>query len=533
MCPLRVLLLWPLRVLVLWALLCPGTGNIPSIQEFITTQPGSDLLLPIRLHLTLNHTDTRRCDWIIWYMKSYGQSDEIAEHRNCDLSENKDFPNTRISENGSLIISNVTLENSGIMYSVDIYNSTGKLIQTDDYIVNVERNGIQEFVTTRPGSDLLLPIRLHLTLNHTDTRRCDRIIWYMKSYGQSDEIAEHRNCDLSENKDFPNTRISENGSLIISNVILENSGIMYSVDIYNSTGKLIQTDDYIVNVEGKGVQEEIFTRPGSDLLFPIRLNLTLSHPDRERCDWFSWYYEHSPELGEEIAIHVVCDLSESKLFPNTRISENGSLIISNVTLENDGIYRVATYRRGSLIQTDYYTVHVEGGGVQEEIFTRPGSDLLLPMRLPLTLNHPDTRRCDEFTWYYKESLKKWKRIADRWDCELYESRHFPNTRISVNGSLIISHVTLENDGRYGVEIYNSTGHRILTDLYTVHVEGESRSEKSSGWGHFLSSGAVFVLYTGLLIFMVNDLRKNQSERRTRRRDQVEMEMEPTYYDDCE
>ncbi|XP_077335631.1 uncharacterized protein LOC143981559 [Lithobates pipiens] len=57
------------------------------------------------------------------------------------------------------------------------------------------------------------------------------------------------------------------------------------------------------------------------------------------------------------------------------------------------------------------------------------------------------------------------------------------------------------------------------------------------WGHLLSSGAVFVLYTGLLIFIVNDLRKrknekSRSERRTKRRNQMEMEMETTDYDDC-
>ncbi|XP_040190100.1 uncharacterized protein LOC120921651 [Rana temporaria] len=125
----------PLRVLLLWALLCPGTGNVPSVQEEIFTRPGSDLLLPIRLNLTLNRTDTKRCDQIEWKYKDT----RIFNLKGCTSGKNNNttFPNMRISENGSLIISNVTLENDG-RYSVTIHNSAGGLIQTDNYTVRVE-----------------------------------------------------------------------------------------------------------------------------------------------------------------------------------------------------------------------------------------------------------------------------------------------------------------------------------------------------------------------------------------------------------
>ncbi|XP_077340622.1 uncharacterized protein LOC143984205 [Lithobates pipiens] len=174
-----------------------------------------------------------------------------------------------------------------------------------------------------------------------------------------------------------------------------------------------------------------------------------------------------------------------------------------------------------------------GDDVQEEIFTQPGSDLLLPIRRNLTLNHTKMR-CDQFTWNYKKSPGHWEGgIAEHTYCVLSEFKYFTNTRISENGSLIISNVTLENNGTYSLNIYNSRRDHIQTADYTVHVEGGSRSGMWSGWGHFLSSGAVFVLYTALFIFIVNDLRKmrnekNRSERRMRRRDQMEVEMEPTF-----
>ncbi|XP_077330528.1 uncharacterized protein LOC143973417 [Lithobates pipiens] len=438
-----------------------------KVQE-IFTRPGSDLLIPIRRHLTLNHPDRWRCDRIIWYYEeSPGDWEEIAEHKNCNPSDLRYFPNTRISENGSLIISNVTPENDG-RYHVYIENSTGHHIQRDYYTVRVEGK-VQE-IFTRPGSDLLIPITRHLTLNHPDTGRCDRITWYYEeSPGVWKRIAQHWYCDPSDFRYFPNTRISENGSLIISNVTPENDGI-YRVYIYNSTGHLIQRDDYFIHVEGK--VQEIFTRPGSDLLIPIRRHLTLNPTDRWECNEIIWYYEKSPGYWNTIAQHWYCYLSDLRYFPNTRISENGSLIISNVTPENDGIYRVYIENAtGRLIQRDDYFIHVEGK-VPEEIFTRPGSDLLLPIRRHLTLNPTDRRGCDWIIWYYEKSPGDWEEIAQHWNCDPSDLRYFPNTRISENGSLIISNVTPENDGRYNVDIYNSAGLPIQEDDYTVHVEGK-------------------------------------------------------------
>ncbi|XP_073470735.1 uncharacterized protein [Aquarana catesbeiana] len=113
---------------------------------------------------------------------------------------------------------------------------------------------------------------------------------------------------------------------------------------------------------GNGIQEEIFTRLGSDLLLPIRLNLTLNHPDRGRCDEIDWsYFDSTTQYYATIFLHRRCRLIEyeNTFFSNTRISENGSLIIFNVTLENDGRYSVDIDSTGDYIQEDYYIVHVE------------------------------------------------------------------------------------------------------------------------------------------------------------------------------
>ncbi|XP_077335656.1 uncharacterized protein LOC143981567 [Lithobates pipiens] len=106
------------------------------------------------------------------------------------------------------------------------------------------------------------------------------------------------------------------------------------------------------------------------------------------------------------------------------------------------------------------------------MFTQLGSDLLLPVRHRLTLNHRDTWRCDEIDWYYKDPTGHDYTIIQKHEgCRLRKSDNVPspNTRLSENGSLIISNVTPENDGIYRVDIYISAGGHIQTD-YTVHVE---------------------------------------------------------------
>ncbi|XP_018430860.1 PREDICTED: uncharacterized protein LOC108803522 [Nanorana parkeri] len=253
-----------------------------------------------------------------------------------------------------------------------------------------------------------------------------------------------------------------------------------------------------------GVQEEIFTRPGSDLLLPIRRHLTLSHTDGRSCDQYEWTYKDPSRYNEtRLARHRGCNVTTTPpIFPNTRTSENGSLIIDGVTRDNDGVYRVVIHNStGSYIQTDDYTVHVE-----------------VPVSVPV-LNVSCLRNGSaEISCRVEEGTK-------------------PDIRVSVIGGSPGSYSASSN---HITAIVGSPGPWNITCSVENRVSRleMSRAEVTcpgipSRWGHLLSHGAVCVLYTVLLICMVNDLRKmNGSERRTRRRrDRTEMEMEPTYYNE--
>ncbi|XP_073473700.1 uncharacterized protein [Aquarana catesbeiana] len=337
---------------------------------------------------------------------------------------------------------------------------------------------------------------------------------------------------------------------------------------------------------GNGIQEEIFTRPGSDLLLPIRRHLTLNHPDRGRCDRIQWSYEvPTRRSGTIILTHRECTLRkfENKLFSNMRISENGSLIISNVTLENDGRYGVIIHNStGHHIQSDYYIVHVEvpvsvpllhvscpQNGSAEiscrvEAGTKPNIRLSViggsQERYSTSANNITAIVGSPGPWNItctvKNGVSRSEESRAGVTCPVPLSDITVTSSCLPDGSAVAECLVKGSDPRYSWSLdgRSVSSHSRVTlpppvsgtlrcDV-TNQINNLSRSiniscaEIWSGWGHFLSSGAVFVLYTGLLIFIVNDRRKmkneknekNRSVRRTRS-DQMEMETEPTSYNE--
>ncbi|XP_077335634.1 uncharacterized protein LOC143981560 isoform X3 [Lithobates pipiens] len=336
---------------------------------------------------------------------------------------------------------------------------------------------------------------------------------------------------------------------------------------------------------GTGNDQEIFTRTGSDLLIPIRHHLTLNHTDRRRCDRIDWQYQ-DPTRHYYIKIqeHEGCRLTKSDNIPspNTRLSENGSLIISNVTPRNDGKYRVDIYNSAvDYILTDDYTIHVEVpvsvpllhvtcprngtaeiscrveegtkpnirlsviGGSQERYSTSP-NHITAIVRSPGPWN---------ITCTVENEVSRSEESRAGVTCPVPLSDITVTSSCLPDGSAEAECSVKGSDPRYSWSLdgRSVSSHRRVTlpplvsgtlhcDV-TNQINNLSRSINIScagevwpGIRHLLSPIAVFVLYTVLLIFIVNDLRKmkdekNRSERKTRRRDQMEMEMEPTYYND--
>ncbi|XP_077335633.1 uncharacterized protein LOC143981560 isoform X2 [Lithobates pipiens] len=348
---------------------------------------------------------------------------------------------------------------------------------------------------------------------------------------------------------------------------------------------------------GTGNDQEIFTRTGSDLLIPIRHHLTLNHTDRRRCDRIDWQYQ-DPTRHYYIKIqeHEGCRLTKSDNIPspNTRLSENGSLIISNVTPRNDGKYRVDIYNSAvDYILTDDYTIHVEVpvsvpllhvtcprngtaeiscrveegtkpnirlsviGGSQERYSTSPNHITAIvrspgPWNITCTVEN-EVSRSEESRAGVTCPVPVSDPVLDvrclhndsaEISCWV-ENGTDPSIYLTVSGGLEVYNVTSsERTVRVTVPPVSPphswnircSAKNIIRERSTNQTQDACPGEVWPGIRHLLSPIAVFVLYTVLLIFIVNDLRKmkdekNRSERKTRRRDQMEMEMEPTYYND--
>ncbi|XP_077335687.1 uncharacterized protein LOC143981587 [Lithobates pipiens] len=451
LCPLRVLLLCPLRVLLLWALLCPGTGNVP---EEIFTRPGSDLLLPVRIHLTLNHTDRWRCDEIEW--KYEGPTKHLGPrifiHRGCTPRKpERLLSNIRISENGSLIISNVTPENDGI-YSVVIHNSAGHLIQTDNYTVHVE-----------------VPVSVP-DLNVSCLRN------------GSAEIS----CRVEE-ETKPNISLS----------VIGGSQERYSASANNIAA--------------------IVEPPG-----PWNITCTV---------------ENGVSRSEESRAGVTCPVPLSDITVTVSCLPDGSAEAECSVKGSDPRYSwsldgrsVSSHRQVTLPPPVSGTLHCD---VTNQINNLSRS---INIFCPVPVSDPVLDvRCLQ-----NNSTEISCEVKNGTDSSIF---------LTVDGQLVVYNVTSSertvritvptvsppNSWNIRCSAKNSISERSTNQTHDACPE-DSRSGMWPGWGHLLSHGVMCVLITALLIYIVNDLRKmknekNRSERSTRRRDPTEVKMEPTYYNE--
>ncbi|XP_068127113.1 uncharacterized protein [Hyperolius riggenbachi] len=112
-----------------------------------------------------------------------------------------------------------------------------------------------------------------------------------------------------------------------------------------------------------------------------------------------------------------------------------------------------------------------------EIVTKPGSEVTLPITVPVTLTHTEPGRCDQIEWKYREKERhNYTQIARHKACaqNIFEFSIFTNVTVTLseNGSLIIHNVTEKYQGNYSVDILNSTNNfkRTHNYYYNLHVE---------------------------------------------------------------
>ncbi|XP_075193890.1 Fc receptor-like protein 5 [Anomaloglossus baeobatrachus] len=110
-----------------------------------------------------------------------------------------------------------------------------------------------------------------------------------------------------------------------------------------------------------------------------------------------------------------------------------------------------------------------GANNHTDVYARPGSDVLVPIRYNLTRNET-SKQCDEFTWSWKnEASTQFSPIIKSKRCE-NTYYNFTNYNVTVSGSLTISNVTRNNSGKYQLKVGDTSGRPKFTHNYTLHIQ---------------------------------------------------------------
>ncbi|KAM4047164.1 uncharacterized protein ACNLHF_010474 [Anomaloglossus baeobatrachus] len=264
---------------------------------------------------------------------------------------------------------------------------------------------------------------------------------------------------------------------------------------------------------------------GETIVLPQYTNL--QYTGGSLCNQIVWTFKAEGGFLQQLAkVSEYCnrqDCNETR--PHCSLSGNGSLQLYGVKPGDHGQYKVTTYSvRREKSSEDTFNLQVlvldPGAGDHTDLYTRPGSDVLLPTRYNLTTGD-DPEKCDEFIWIYT-GLPESALIARSKRCEMTESRGFQrisNYNISRDGHLTLIKITRNNHGNYTIGVYNSRGQRTFSHNYALYVQGVSADDEDSRrrntlsggflpWSpHVFTHGAVCVLFSLLLLGLLTDLWK--------------------------
>ncbi|CAJ0928389.1 unnamed protein product, partial [Ranitomeya imitator] len=228
---------------------------------------------------------------------------------------------------------------------------------------------------------LVLP--QYTRLQYTGGTLCNQIIWtfrppgeFLRQLAKVGEYCDRRGCN---NETKPRCSLSSNGSLQLYDVKLDDAGL-YKVTTYNVRREKNSEDTFIFQVLGNewrkeetlkeevtgldpeaGTHTVIYARPDSDVLLPMRYNLTRDE-DPMKCDQFIWIYT-GPSESALITRSKGCEMTEHNFrrICSYNVSLDGHLTLINVTRNSSGNYTVAMYNSGGqIIFSHNYALYVQG-----------------------------------------------------------------------------------------------------------------------------------------------------------------------------
>ncbi|XP_066533996.1 junctional adhesion molecule-like [Hoplias malabaricus] len=206
-------------------------------------------------------------------------------------------------------------------------------------------------------------------------------------------------------------------------------------------------------LENHGKTKEITAYTGESVLLPCYCTDTSSKPER-----FTW---KTLNTWEVISNKSVQYRDRVQLF-NSHSPGNFSLLISHLTEEDGGVYKCEVEGNGhTFIRLTVKGCSLEESSQTPRITAYKGGSVLLPCYCTELRAKPE-----RITWTkYKRNGKVWEEVSNK--SGQYRDRvQLFNSHSPGNLSLLISHLTEEDGGRYWCEAEGS-GHRVIS----LTVEG--------------------------------------------------------------
>ncbi|KAG8146247.1 hypothetical protein E2320_012622 [Naja naja] len=404
-------------------------GSIDG-QSSWTQPPSSSVSLGGTI--TISCITTQSSYEIGWYQQKGGQGPRFVHCDGCSRGEGipDRFTATRSGSTGSLAITNAQVEDEG-----DYYCSSWNSAVTQIH------SGIdgQSSWTQPPSSSVSLGGTVTLSCI---TQSSYSIGWNQQKAGQAPRFVHCEGCSRGEGipDRFTATRSGSTGSLVITNVELEDEADYYCVS-WNSAGNQIHS-----GIDG----QSSWTQPPSSSV-SLGGTITISCRTTQSSYSIGWYQQKGGQ-GPRFVHCDGCSRGEGipDRFTATRSGSTGSLAITNAEPEDEADYYCGSWNSAGN--------QIHSGIDCQQSWIQPPSSSVSPAG---TIRLSYTTQVDNTISWYQQKAGKGPRFVHCDGCGSSRGEEIPNrftaTRSGTTGTLTITNVEAEDEADYYCGRWNSAG----------------------------------------------------------------------------
>ncbi|XP_043942488.1 CD276 antigen-like isoform X2 [Protopterus annectens] len=316
----------------------------------VTVQPGSDALLRCRFSVGYRTVDL---SWLVltWRFQGY----EVAKYDEDDEEEGNCndraliFVDELRKGNASLLLTNVTAEDSGIYTCSVVYSSYN---QVKTLRLEVSGTSIQvlvphSMIKVQSGSSVMLGCHFTIASETVDTTIL-LVIWTLNGteVARYDEVMDENRILNSRANLFCENISNGNASLLLKDIRLQDSGEYMCIIMYNQErqDKKITLDVFEHAFQVAVPHTRVTAQYGSSALLGCQFAVGYETLNPQKLG-ITWLFQ-----GHELVAHVDFYADEEMTYKATAhlikeqfVHGNASLLLTDITLADEGNYMCSVF----------------------------------------------------------------------------------------------------------------------------------------------------------------------------------------------